>query len=68
MNYVYVLKNPKSQAIYIGFSADLRQRIQQHEPVSIADGNSFTTRPIVTKVRRGCGSGSSSSTARHLDI
>ena len=30
MNYVYVLRNPKSQAIYIGFSMDLRQRIKQH--------------------------------------
>ena len=31
MNYVYVLKNPKSKAIYIGFSTDLRQRIKQHQ-------------------------------------
>ena len=27
---MYVLKNPKSQAIYIGFSTDLRRRIQEH--------------------------------------
>ena len=30
MNYVYVLKNPKSQAIYIGFSRDLRRRVREH--------------------------------------
>ena len=31
MYYVYVLKNPKNEAIYIGFSADLQQPIRQHK-------------------------------------
>ena len=30
MFYVYVLKCPKAATVYIGFSADLRQRIKQH--------------------------------------
>ena len=30
MFYVYVLKSPNSGSIYIGYSADLKQRIQQH--------------------------------------
>ncbi len=30
MHYVYVLSDPKSKAIYIGFSSNLRQRIEQH--------------------------------------
>ena len=31
MHYVYVLKKPKSEAIYIGFSSNLQQRIAQHQ-------------------------------------
>ena len=31
MYYVYALKNPKNEAIYIGFSADLRQRFRQQQ-------------------------------------
>ena len=30
MSYVYVLIDPKSQEIYIGFSNDLRRRIDEH--------------------------------------
>ena len=30
MFYVYVLKCPKAATVYIGFSADLRQRIKKH--------------------------------------
>ena len=30
MHYVYVLKNPRRAAIYIGFSSNLRQRVKQH--------------------------------------
>ena len=29
--YVYVLKDPKSAALYYGFSSNLRQRFQQHQ-------------------------------------
>ena len=29
--YVYVLKNPRSAALYYGFSSDLRQRFEQHQ-------------------------------------
>ena len=31
MFYVYFLKNPKSHHIYVGFSDDLRRRVQEHE-------------------------------------
>ena len=31
MHYVYVLRDPNSKAIYIGFSSNLRQRIEQHK-------------------------------------
>ena len=31
MNYVYVLKNPSSKAIYVGFTTDLQQRVRQHQ-------------------------------------
>ena len=31
MSYVYVLIDPASQGIYIGFSNDLRRRIDEHE-------------------------------------
>ena len=31
MFYVYVLKSPVADTVYIGFSADLRQRIKQHQ-------------------------------------
>ena len=30
MYYVYILKKPGSEMIYIGYSADLKQRIQAH--------------------------------------
>jgi predicted GIY-YIG superfamily endonuclease len=29
--YVYVLKNPKSGALYYGFSSNLRQRFDEHQ-------------------------------------
>ena len=29
--YVYVLKNPKSGALYYGFSSNLRQRFETHQ-------------------------------------
>jgi putative endonuclease len=29
--YVYVLKNPKSGALYYGFSSNLRQRFEKHQ-------------------------------------
>ena len=31
MFYVYVLKSPAAETVYIGFSANLRQRIEQHK-------------------------------------
>jgi putative endonuclease len=31
MYYVYVLQNPKSDELYYGFSANLRQRIRSHQ-------------------------------------
>lgn len=31
MYYVYVLRNPLNGDPYIGYSADLRQRVRQHE-------------------------------------
>ena len=31
MFYCYVLKDPKSEFIYIGFSSDLKQRIKCHQ-------------------------------------
>ena len=31
MHYVYVLKRPNSQQIYIGYSSNLKQRIVQHQ-------------------------------------
>ena len=30
MFYVYVLKSPSADTVYIGFSSDLRQRIKDH--------------------------------------
>ncbi len=33
MFYCYVLKDPKSDFIYIGFSTDLRQRVKRHQDV-----------------------------------
>ena len=29
--YVYVIKNPKSGALYYGFSSNLRQRLEEHQ-------------------------------------
>jgi predicted GIY-YIG superfamily endonuclease len=29
--YVYMLKNPKSGALYYGFSTNLRQRFEEHQ-------------------------------------
>ena len=29
--YVYVLKNPKSRALYYGFTNNLRQRFEEHQ-------------------------------------
>jgi putative endonuclease len=29
--YVYVLKNPKSAALYYGFSSNLKQRFEEHQ-------------------------------------
>ena len=31
MFYVYVLKNPKTGALYYGFSSDLKQRFAKHQ-------------------------------------
>ena len=31
MFYVYVLKSPKSAELYYGFSANLKQRVRQHQ-------------------------------------
>ena len=31
MFYVYVLKDPNRDFIYIGFSTDLKQRVKQHQ-------------------------------------
>ena len=31
MFYVYVLKNPKSAALYYGFTSNLRQRFRAHQ-------------------------------------
>ena len=31
MCYVYVLKNPKTGALYYGFSSDLKQRFAKHQ-------------------------------------
>ena len=33
MYYVYVLKNPSADEIYIGFSTDLRSRMKDHQSV-----------------------------------
>ena len=33
MYYVYILKHPTEDRIYIGFSADLRARMRDHESV-----------------------------------
>ena len=33
MFYCYVLKDPKSDFIYIGFSSNLKQRIKRHQEV-----------------------------------
>ena len=33
MCYVYILKHPTEDRIYIGFSADLRSRMQDHQSV-----------------------------------
>ena len=32
MYYVYILKHPTEDRIYIGFSTDLRARMQDHQP------------------------------------
>ena len=32
--YVYVLKNPKSRALYYGFSSNLKQRFVSHQRMS----------------------------------
>ena len=32
--YVYVLKNPKSAALYYGFSSNLKQRFDEHQTTS----------------------------------
>jgi len=39
MFYVYLLKDPKSKWIYIGFTSNLKQRLIQHK-----EGNTQTTR------------------------
>ena len=31
MYYVYVLQNPKNGALYYGFSADLKSRVERHQ-------------------------------------
>ena len=31
MFYCYVLKNPKNDFIYVGFSADLKRRVKRHQ-------------------------------------
>lgn len=33
MFYVYVLKNPKSAALYYGFTSNLRQRFRAHQEI-----------------------------------
>ena len=33
MYYVYVLQNPKTGALYYGFSTDLRNRVKRHQAV-----------------------------------
>jgi len=33
MYYVYILKHPSEDRIYIGFSADLRSRMKRHQSV-----------------------------------
>ena len=33
MFYCYVLKDPKSDFIYIGFSTDLKKRVKRHQEV-----------------------------------
>jgi len=38
MFYVYVLQSESDEGLYIGFSANLRQRIKDHH-----EGNSFAT-------------------------
>lgn len=31
MHYMYIIKHPEKAAIYIGYSADLKQRFKQHQ-------------------------------------
>ncbi len=38
MFYVYVLKNPKSPAIYVGYTADLKQRFSEHQKLPAHKG------------------------------
>ena len=45
--YVYVLKNPKSGALYYGFSSNLRQRFESIKRCrSMPDGHWSTTKRI----------------------
>jgi predicted GIY-YIG superfamily endonuclease len=38
MFYVYVLKDPAGEAIYIGFTTDLKQRFRQHQKLPAHKG------------------------------
>ena len=38
MFYVYVLKDPRGPAIYVGFTADLKTRFKQHQQIPAHKG------------------------------
>ena len=38
MFYVYVLKSPKADTVYIGYSGDLKQRIKDHQAGALHKG------------------------------
>ncbi len=41
MFYVYILQSQKNKSLYIGFTADLKRRFQEHN-----DGRNISTKPF----------------------
>ncbi len=47
MHYVYLLKDPNSEWIYIGYTSDLRKRIKEHKQGKTATTRKFSSIELV---------------------
>lgn len=45
--YVYILHNPRKEFLYVGYSEDLRQRLEEHNSGKVRSTKSYTPLELI---------------------